>query len=829
MNERRAISTSRLLAIGLLASPFALTLGAESAAAPEDPVLNPSVLEGAVTLQHFSGGAPYGLTRIYARANSTSGFQVQRSFSGTPTGYSVTVEGGEPGAPLDYRLHVDADLDVGGADPNDDGTETVSTTLSIRPSAYDIEVTATDDAVDATADIIRDVARIHGELEVLGGVITRMDVYANASQADGSYSARYHERNASWNETSNDGFELFMVPDEAVTVSGTVQMRTAEGVTVGQQLSSQTVDLVDGGVHDQLVVWDAIDLTSLDPGGLVGDASAEIGVPLPSGELAPMQLLVRATGLSGTPAQGTSVSQSFYPSTPSEAFQYSFDDLVPGNYRLYAFRYFQDPAAYSYEWQDVSVVGGSDTTTDFDLPMTLVGTSLSMSGFFTLSDMLYARAYASGGDGGYAYANAVDGAVSIPVSASEQWRVYQYIARVNGGGAPNAQLEGVDYSRPYADVVDGAPSPRPGYAMNETIESSIVFDVIDTPEDPRLLSSAYVYGSGNVDGVVKRFRAWGPGTPQEEPAVRLIAEPGTYSLQASATADDGTRLYWPSFTYVVSPGYDVIDDFVDTPDLDITFLGSDFSGLVSVTSSEVGPQPPEGFRFAGANTSVYYDISTAPLYLTGSPVQVCVQYEDEVHEEWATEEALLRLHHWGDCGAGVDEWCDITLGAPNLVTNEVCGITTSFSPFALFVAEVIDTDGDGVEDEFDNCPEDANAGQEDDDGDGGGNACDPCPLDPDDDADGDGVCGDVDHCPGTVFPETSAPSITLGDYRFALTGTDTEFDMGEPPGNEYEISFTLQDTGGCSCEQIAAAWGLGADQLEYGCSCDVMTNWSNGH
>ena len=33
-----------------------------------------------------------------------------------------------------------------------------------------------------------------------------------------------------------------------------------------------------------------------------------------------------------------------------------------------------------------------------------------------------------------------------------------------------------------------------------------------------------------------------------------------------------------------------------------------------------------------------------------------------------------------------------------------------------------------------------------------GNACDPCPLDPDDDIDGDGVCGDVDNCPNDPNP-----------------------------------------------------------------------------
>jgi MYXO-CTERM domain-containing protein len=60
---------------------------------------------------------------------------------------------------------------------------------------------------------------------------------------------------------------------------------------------------------------------------------------------------------------------------------------------------------------------------------------------------------------------------------------------------------------------------------------------------------------------------------------------------------------------------------------------------------------------------------------------------------------------------------------------------------------VQDSDGDGVSDDQDNCPDDANAAQTDTDGDGQGDACDACPDDAANDADADGVCGDVDNCP----------------------------------------------------------------------------------
>ena len=51
-----------------------------------------------------------------------------------------------------------------------------------------------------------------------------------------------------------------------------------------------------------------------------------------------------------------------------------------------------------------------------------------------------------------------------------------------------------------------------------------------------------------------------------------------------------------------------------------------------------------------------------------------------------------------------------------------------------------DVDTDGVCGDVDNCPDDANAGQEDADTDTLGDACDACPDDPNNDADTDGVC-----------------------------------------------------------------------------------------
>ncbi len=90
------------------------------------------------------------------------------------------------------------------------------------------------------------------------------------------------------------------------------------------------------------------------------------------------------------------------------------------------------------------------------------------------------------------------------------------------------------------------------------------------------------------------------------------------------------------------------------------------------------------------------------------------------------------------------------------------------------------------------------------------------------DADNDGVNDAIDLCPNTTIPE-QVPERHLGYLRFALTNGDTTF-------NKFsgESSFILEDTGGCSCEQIIELsgedqWSL---QSNYGCSIDTMRTFA---
>lgn len=92
------------------------------------------------------------------------------------------------------------------------------------------------------------------------------------------------------------------------------------------------------------------------------------------------------------------------------------------------------------------------------------------------------------------------------------------------------------------------------------------------------------------------------------------------------------------------------------------------------------------------------------------------------------------------------------------------------------------------------------------------------------DADGDGVDDSDDLCPGTVIGE-SVPTKRLGTNRFALVNNDETFDTTSPKGRGPRKAYTIQDTAGCSCEQIIAQRGLGRGHRKFGCSIGTMRRW----
>ena len=202
---------------------------------------------------------------------------------------------------------------------------------------------------------------------------------------------------------------------------------------------------------------------------------------------------------------------------------------------------------------------------------------------------------------------------------------------------------------------------------------------------------------------------------------------------------------------------------------------------------------------------------------------------------------------------------------------------------------IADTDGDGINDDVDNCQFTANAGQENNDLDAQGDACDPdddndsvldgsdnCQFtanagqenndldaqgdacDPDDDNDsvldgsdncqftanagqedfdsdgvGDACDPDIDGdgvLNGSDFcagtvDPDGVPSVKLGVNRWADTDGDGVFDTTPPKGKGPRRSYTIQDTAGCSAAQIIDELGLGKGHTKFGVSISGMDDW----
>ncbi len=95
-----------------------------------------------------------------------------------------------------------------------------------------------------------------------------------------------------------------------------------------------------------------------------------------------------------------------------------------------------------------------------------------------------------------------------------------------------------------------------------------------------------------------------------------------------------------------------------------------------------------------------------------------------------------------------------------------------------------DDDNDGILDVFDNCHFIANANQSDVDFDFIGDACDVCPFDTYNDVDGDGICGDIDNCPAKTNPDqTDSDEDGTGDACDICTDTDGD-GLGNPGFSE---------------------------------------------
>ena len=84
----------------------------------------------------------------------------------------------------------------------------------------------------------------------------------------------------------------------------------------------------------------------------------------------------------------------------------------------------------------------------------------------------------------------------------------------------------------------------------------------------------------------------------------------------------------------------------------------------------------------------------------------------------------------------------------------------------------------------------------------------------------------MDVCSDTVIPE-GVPTKNLGVSRWALVDGDEIFDTVPPKGGGWgpQLAYAIEDTAGCSCEQIITTLDLGKGHEKFGCSISAMEDF----
>ncbi|MFC2027134.1 thrombospondin type 3 repeat-containing protein [Chloroflexota bacterium] len=138
----------------------------------------------------------------------------------------------------------------------------------------------------------------------------------------------------------------------------------------------------------------------------------------------------------------------------------------------------------------------------------------------------------------------------------------------------------------------------------------------------------------------------------------------------------------------------------------------------------------------------------------------------------------------GDGIANIDDNCPDTPN-PNQEDTDADGIGDTCD-------DCLDIDGDTICDDVDNCPNTSNPKQEDSDGDGIGDACDDCL-----DTDGDTICDDVDNCPNTSNPnQEDSDGDTIGnicDNCMDTPNANQEDTDSDGIGDACDIFTTMLD------------------------------------
>ena len=217
-----------------------------------------------------------------------------------------------------------------------------------------------------------------------------------------------------------------------------------------------------------------------------------------------------------------------------------------------------------------------------------------------------------------------------------------------------------------------------------TIAQSISFT--STPPSPAFVRAIYTLAAtGGASGNPVTFKPWSVGVCNVVGNTVTFNDVGTCTIGANQAGALGYHPAPQSFQIFevvanTSAGTNVsvtaIDVITGSPaPLELTFGEVLADGTTTATASTIGdagaPPAPSGFQLG--NPATVFNITTSATF-TGA-VNLCINYTGI---SYANESELKLLHY--DNGA----WVNITsAGYPNTTTKEICGVTTSFSPFLV--------------------------------------------------------------------------------------------------------------------------------------------------
>ncbi len=682
------------------------------------------------TIQFNISVAPETVTSTTVQATPTiGGGTASASVSGNASTINLLVNGGDPDVVADEGYSYSTQIYTYLSAPAPQQTY-----LRFQPTGSVLvnnnASPASERSVTVPFSVAPSVSRVYGTVSVTGdggaAKVASFYLYSSVTTPQGYFygstttSSSTVPSLSAWTPTS---------VTSGVQVWGSATLRQPDGTYTQHSLATQSADTSAGPA---VVDW-TIDLSGL--ANLQGDVVANI----PVGSTGNQYVLQYYGASSSNSGYYGSVS-----TTPSQP-HYSID-LPAGDYDFYLAAYFNAPNSYNRSPLGRVTIAAGNNTHNFSTSFASAQTNVTVDGFYTNSSVnsvhtyLHDNTWNSYGHG-YQLAN---GAIEQLVPPRE-WQSYYTYLRILDSSDPllptNAQIYRYHQGDGEFPPVDVNTSPIVADEHITLVRSHVFFDVKDEANALQVSSPSIVaYKTVAVPSGGTRqtsIYGYGSGTPQAVSGLTLIGEPGTYTISSATGSVNGQQTNFGGGTITfgnpvntdrpdAGPGpVEVVltDDPGDDDRLHVSlsFENVTDGGFSTVVETPIGPALPEGFRMscpADFNEDgeadcapLYYDINTTATW-TGE-TKVCVRRRID-GDNWLAETLSLfhyntALNNWEElpapndgtparfdcsadpatCGCATEEECGIDPFAdPPRNVFLVCGMATSFSPFAVLQRNV---------------------------------------------------------------------------------------------------------------------------------------------